>query len=153
MGLAGIAVFWLLTVSIHSGLYDEDDDMIYVGTFAMCGDCQLPENAGCTGKCITFRDNTGDRNLNSEQFLAEVCWQIDTCAMFPKFYAFQTDKQCANECEVNIFPGFSRYELNNVELLYRAKGYEMMCLEYSSSDSPLPNICDLAKPYAKPYDL
>ena len=78
--------------AIHSAVYNPDSEMIFVGAFAQCGACEEPGNAGCTGKCITFRDNNGNRNLNSLQWLAEVCWQIDSCAMFPKFYSFQTDE-------------------------------------------------------------
>jgi hypothetical protein len=42
------------------------------------------------------------------KYLAEVCWNIYSCAEFPKFYAFQTDENCGGECEVNAFPGFSK---------------------------------------------
>lgn len=65
---------------------------IYVGSFAFCSNtCVNANNQGCTGKCITFRDNVGGKNIRSHTFLAEMCWKINTCAEFPKFFAFQTD--------------------------------------------------------------
>ena len=41
------------------------DGSIYVGTIALCGTCTTAANSGCTTKCITFRDNTGNKNLAS----------------------------------------------------------------------------------------
>lgn len=124
-------------------------ESIYVGTFAFCSNtCTSSSNSACSGRCITFRDNIGNKNIRTHQFLAEVCWNINTCAEFPKFFAFQTDNDCSNGCEVNAFPGFSKKELNSNNDLYYAKGYNMMCIEEASTDSPLPNICSLAKPFA-----
>ena len=85
---------------------------IYVGTFAFCSaTCINSANQGCSGRCITFRDNVGGKNIRSHQFLAEVCWAISSCAEFPKFFSFQTDNECTGKCEVNAFAGFSKTEL------------------------------------------
>lgn len=99
---------------------------IYVGTFAFCSPTCIQES--CSGRCITFRDNVGGKNIRSHQFLAEVCWNINSCAEFPKFFSFQTDNDCSGRCEVNAFAGFSKAELNENINMYNAKGYNMMCI-------------------------
>lgn len=84
-------------------------DGIFVGAYAFCSStCTQSSNSGCTGKCITFKDNNGGYNIRDMKYLAEVCWNINSCAEFPKFYAFQTDLNCGGDCEVNVFPGFSK---------------------------------------------
>lgn len=138
-----LALFTLTLCSYKSG------GSIYAGTFATCGECTQEENLNCSTPCITFRDNDGStKDINEYQFLAEECWEIESCAHFPKFYAFQTDTECESECEVNIFPGFSKTELNNIDGLYNAKGYNMMCIEYAYKGTAFPDICQLAEKYA-----
>ena len=118
-------------------------DNVYAMTFATC------ENDGCDnceGKCIKFRDHDGStKDVNGLKVLATKCWDISSCAHFPKAYAFQTDKDCSNNCEVNIFPGFSKSELNNIDGLYNAKGYVMMCTEHAATETPFPDICSIAE--------
>lgn len=131
-------------LAISNNLYISGDN-VYVGTFAICKDT-CTNSCGSGYKCIEFRDNTGNKNIESQPLLAEQCWKIQSCAEFPKFYAFQTDNECEGKCEMNIFPGFSlRSELNNNVNLYKAKGYNMMCIEYMNKDTPMPNICSIAK--------
>ena len=118
-------------------------DNIYALTYATCGDDGCDD---CSGKCIKFRDNDGStKNIDELKVLGHKCWDIPSCAHFPKAYAFQTDKDCSNNCEVNIFPGFSKNELNNIDALYNAKGYVMMCLEHAATETPFPDICNLAE--------
>lgn len=64
----------LAYISLSS--YKTKDGSIYVGAWATCSDkCELSKNANCSGKCITFRDNTGKtKNIRQYQFLDEVCW-------------------------------------------------------------------------------
>lgn len=69
-------LFWKL-VSVVSFLFCVNSsyikgNSIYVGTWAFCSNtCTEEKNNDCTGKCITFRDNTGGKNIRNQQFLAE----------------------------------------------------------------------------------
>ena len=52
-----LSLFFSLTLSS----YKTKDGSIYVGAWATCSDsCSLKKNADCDGKCIAFRDNTGN---------------------------------------------------------------------------------------------
>ena len=138
----------ILVLFVNVSSKYEDDGRIYVGAFAICKDASSCTNACETNqKCIQFRDNDGStKNINNLPYLTQTCWQIPSCAEFPKFFAFQTDDDCSTDCEINIFPGFSlKSELNNNVDLYNAKGYNMMCIEYMDTKTTLPNICDIAK--------
>lgn len=68
---------------------------------ARCSTQCSAQNSACNGRCITFSER--DYNTKYQEGIAlEMCWQIPSCANFPKIYKFVwVDREvCNSQCAI-----------------------------------------------------